>query len=283
MKLARHSQNPFLTPPRKGTKTAEAQSRVPLLGGVSGGFIRRSESAFTMVEIAISLAIIGFALVAIIGVLPVGLDVQKDNRQETIINQDAGYFMDAIRSGARGLDDLTNYVLAIVITRTNNSGGSTTSYLNSSPLPAFTLTLPNQIIYLTNGANIVGLLSVPKYETTGGVSWTNRVAAYVRALSGAASEKSPQSDTNIQDLAFTYRVISEIAPLAGHDTNSPYGKNLQANLNEVRLLFSWPLLPNGSPGNGREVYRSLVSGSRTNEPLSSPRWFFQPTTFVNVP
>src|SRR6266550_4270501 len=71
------------------------------------------ESAFTMVEIAISLAIIAFALVAIIGVLPLGLDVQKENRQETIINQDAGYFMDAIRSGARGLDDLTNYVMGI--------------------------------------------------------------------------------------------------------------------------------------------------------------------------
>src|SRR6266498_4220672 len=71
------------------------------------------ESAFTMVEIAISLAIIAFALVAIIGVLPLGLDVQKENRQETIINQDAGYFMDAIRNGARGLEDLTNYVLEI--------------------------------------------------------------------------------------------------------------------------------------------------------------------------
>ena len=66
-----------------------------------------------MVEIAIALAVIGFALVAIIGVLPSGLEVQKDNREETNINQDAVYFMDAIRSGARGADDLTNYVVAI--------------------------------------------------------------------------------------------------------------------------------------------------------------------------
>ena len=42
-----------------------------------------------MVEIAICLAIIGIALVAIIGVLPLGINVQKDNREETIINQDA--------------------------------------------------------------------------------------------------------------------------------------------------------------------------------------------------
>src|SRR5688572_19987194 len=88
-----------------------------LLPNTSGDHPRRrprpSETAFTMVEIAIALAVIGFALVAIIGVLPSGLEVQKDNREETVINQDAVYFMDAIRSGARGADDLTNYVFAI--------------------------------------------------------------------------------------------------------------------------------------------------------------------------
>ena len=46
-------------------------------------------AAFTMIEIAICLAIIGFALVAIIGVLPLGMNTQRDNREETIINQDA--------------------------------------------------------------------------------------------------------------------------------------------------------------------------------------------------
>ena len=73
----------------------------------------RSERAFTMVEIALSLAIIGFALVAIIGVLPAGLSVQKDNREQTVINLDAAYLMDAIRSGPLGQDNLTNYVVII--------------------------------------------------------------------------------------------------------------------------------------------------------------------------
>ena len=45
------------------------------------GFQMRSNSAFTMVEIALALAIIGFALVAIIGVLPFGLNVQRQNRE----------------------------------------------------------------------------------------------------------------------------------------------------------------------------------------------------------
>src|SRR5580700_5001191 len=71
------------------------------------------QSGFTMVEIAISLAIIGFALVSIIASLPMGMNVQRDNREQTIINQDATIFMEAIRNGARGADDLTNYVYAI--------------------------------------------------------------------------------------------------------------------------------------------------------------------------
>src|SRR6266704_643190 len=54
-----------------------------------------ARSAFTMIEIAISLAVIGFALVAIIGILPQGLNVQRDNREQTIINQDLTVFMDA--------------------------------------------------------------------------------------------------------------------------------------------------------------------------------------------
>src|SRR5512138_2419690 len=72
-----------------------------------------AESAFTMIEIAISLAVIAFALVAIIGILPTGMNVQKDNRQETVINQDVSVFLNAIRGGARGADDLTNYVTSI--------------------------------------------------------------------------------------------------------------------------------------------------------------------------
>src|SRR5438552_3367399 len=110
----------------------------------------RAEAAFTMIEIAISLGVIGFALVAIIGILPSGMQVQRDNREETIVNQDLTVFLDAIRGGEKGLDDLTNYVYAITnvdtqysaqgtITRRDTNGytyaGST---LNNSPAsPSF--------------------------------------------------------------------------------------------------------------------------------------------------
>src|ERR1035441_9697183 len=181
----------------------------------------RSCRAFTMIEIAISLAIIGFALVAIIGVLPIGMNVQKDNREETIINQDATVLMDAIRSGAQGLDDLTNYVFAITNTATEYTATMkpvlgrgnpkqygytrTNSSLNGFPMsPEYPL---------TNGFRIVGLLSTPKYVplSTGGLV-SNNVVAYVRSMSGAAYEKYPQSNPDVQDLAFSYRMTSEVVP-----------------------------------------------------------------------
>ncbi|MBI5775567.1 MAG: hypothetical protein HZA89_17755 [Verrucomicrobia bacterium] len=64
---------------------------------------RSDVRAFTMIEIAISIAVVAFALVAIMGVLPTGLNVQRDNREETIINQDAAYILQALRSGTTNL------------------------------------------------------------------------------------------------------------------------------------------------------------------------------------
>src|ERR1017187_6174533 len=173
-------------------------------------------SGFTMVEIAISLAVIGIALVAIIGVLPIGMNTQRDNREETIINQDATVFIEAIRGGARGLDDLTNYVYAIT-----NFGGQ----YNNGVLTLFTppIGYPS---FLTNGANIVGLLSTPEYTDNSGLpiptliygGYSNHVVAYVHSLSGPAIEKPPQDNDIIRSDSFGYRILCVNAPVAT-DTN----------------------------------------------------------------
>ena len=65
-------------------------------------------------EIAIALGVIAFALIAIIGILPAGLQVQKDNREETIINQDARLLLEAIKSGGRDVtSDLGVFVVSV--------------------------------------------------------------------------------------------------------------------------------------------------------------------------
>ena len=120
-----------------------------------------------MIEIAIALAVIAFALVAIIGVLPIGMNVQRDNRAETIINHDATYWMEAIRSGAQGLDDLTNYTDQITVNGTNFEN----FYLNPGASP----------LVFSTGREIIGLLSTPGTGTN---------SAIVRTLSGAATEKN---------------------------------------------------------------------------------------------
>jgi prepilin-type N-terminal cleavage/methylation domain-containing protein len=130
-------------------------------------------SAFTLIEVAISLAVIGVALVAIIGVLPLGMNVQRENREGTIINQDATVFLEAISKGARGLDDLTNYVFAItnnwVLFKADgtvqNSGGNGYTYSTTTIAPGYfigqgTFTPPAATIRFAT--NIVGVLSTPE-------------------------------------------------------------------------------------------------------------------------
>lgn len=253
---------------------------------------RSGETAFTMVEIAISLAIIGFALVAIIGVLPIGLNVQRDNREETIINHDATYLMDAIRSGARGLDNLTQSVIGITIVSNVYdvnaqllAGPITNSYPNPFNPPFFTL--PNPTTYtLINGERIIGLLSTPKYRVTPQGFTSCHVVAYVRALSGLAVEKFPQDNPDVRQDAFSYRLLVENLELPvppDPATNSP-GRQLTHNLRELRLSFRWPLLTGGKPGKRSQAFRTQVGGQVMKKNDSDQElYFFQPQDFVKAP
>ena len=218
-----------------------------------------------MIEIAISLAIIGIALVAIIGVLPYGMNAQRANREQTVINQDATVFLEAIRNGAGGGADLTNYVYAI--TNEDYPGNG-----------------PN--INFTNNAEIIGLLSTPSYPTQG---ITNRMVAYVHSISGPAVEKPPQDNPILRQDSFSYWILCTLAPVQT-DTNflnEPYYRQLTANLHELRLTFLWPQEPNGrlAPFPSRQTYRLLVGGqiSQTNyNRLGQTLYFFQPQDFTVV-
>jgi type II secretory pathway pseudopilin PulG len=244
-----------------------------------------------MVEIAISLAIIGIALVAILGVLPIGLRMQRDNREQTVINQDATVLLEAIRGGARGADDLTNYVYAITnywtIYPSLSKGVNGYTYTGSSTTPSFPI---------NSGARIIGLLSTPEFASPtnnyyplgsiAGVSYiSNHVVAYVRSLSGPAVEKPPQAnDSIVREDSFSYRILCLNAPLAA-DTNAVvnagYTWQLLANLRELRLTFLWPQLPNGNLGFGRQTFRTMVAGQlvMTND-NGQVLYFYQSQSFI---
>src|SRR3954468_18416693 len=87
-----------------------------------------------MVEIAFSLAIVAFALVAIMGVLPTGMTVQRDNREDTLINNDAAFWTETLRGGSQGSDDLTDYVEEILIENADGKTRLTNSFSTGSQI-----------------------------------------------------------------------------------------------------------------------------------------------------
>jgi type II secretory pathway pseudopilin PulG len=263
---------------------------------------RHSVRAFTMIEIALCLAIIGFALIAVIAVLPYGMGTQRDNRQETLIGQDANLLLELIRNGSRGADDLTNYVFAITNSWTfyNADGSVNKNGINGYTFSdAFVFGSSDKYLSISNGARIVGLLSTPEFytNTVNGLrvlpdvyhgGYSNHVVAYVRSVSGLAAEKPPQDNSIMQGDAFTYRLFVVNAPLA-QDSNlvgqagQVFNQNLDASLHELRLTFLWPQLPNGNLGNGRQTFRTSVAGDLKPDPYHLNLFFYQPQSFTATP
>lgn len=237
----------------------------------------RRQAAFTMVEIALSLAVVGFALVAILGVLPTGLQVQKDNREETIVNADGAYILEAIRSGNDQLGVLSNAVYFLSL---NYKDGSRDVVAADDRGPI-----------ALDGQRLVGILGTPKSpQPNGGVS---NVVAWLRSINSTAIDKDPGS----RDIAFRYQLIAEVQPFVGypHTLTNLLGTNdlsrlyaLERGLHEVRLTFRWPLYrdnPMDSDkarvGTHRRTFRALVGGNQIFYPtniLGFDRlvYYFQP-------
>ena len=218
-----------------------------------------------MVEIALCLGVIGFALVAIIGIIPLGLQVQQENREDTIVSQDGSYFLEAIRNGAQGLDHLTNHVQKIFQVAKFRQVEATNGPITYGPNG-----LPDNF---ATGAQIIGLLSACS-------SNLYRTEAHVRALTGPATENGLDSGT---DIGFKYLLTSQVSPFTNFYTNELSGPLTQAlltNTHEVRLTLRYPLLPNGTCGSGKQVFRALVSGKLQSTPDG---YFLQPATFNSLP
>lgn len=246
----------------------------------------RPDAAFTMVEIALSIAVVAFALVAILGILPTGFTVQKDNREDTIINQEGAYWIEAITGGARGLAQLTNSVEAITIT--NQLG--------------VVLSVTNQPGSMMTPEQVVGLLSWPKYQLdpTDPARWlTNRVLARVRAITGLATEQT----TLTNEAGFRYQVQVDITETrtipqnladefvaAGIPLPVVYDRQIAGTLYDIRLVLRWPIYERGNSfdvGTGRKVFRTAVAGTHlaprtVGQEFPTPGFFLQANRFHNA-
>jgi len=257
-----------------------------------------------MVEIAICIAVVAFALVAIIGVMPTGLQVQRQNREDTIMAQEGKLWLEAIRGGSLGLDYLTNYVDQIDVATVQKlpSQGYSPPAIDTYRYVGF-----NGGRGFQSGRDVVGLLSLPGLYRTGQAP-TNfefsaiSTVAYVRTLTGSAAEKA---GTN--EFALRYRLRSEVRPFSALtgmnlDLDQPglsdahkearraailRGVALGVNLYELRLAPDWPVYQRGNRlevGGNRKTFRTLVSGSLvlTNAAYLDDRYLFflQPSEFV---
>lgn len=231
-----------------------------------------------MAELALCIAIVAIAMVAIIGVLPLGMNVQKQNREETIINQDAQILMDALKTAAvsgapltniyrdslkladrmwtfaNQADDLTNFVDYVVVEnslgrsywrgpwyRPVNGGASA----DGSRAP------------LLDGHMFLNALLTPHAETNSGRFVTNMVFAQLRPISGPLSEqpssltrKPAPSEAAAEerfDTVFRYIVTAELSPAMPTSPALAQGeeiarlRNLTNQVYDLRLTFEWPV------------------------------------------
>lgn len=209
--------------------------------------LRRARAAgFTLVEIAISMAIIAFALSIIISILPSSLRVQRDVREESLVMADGQYVMEALQRGARGVDSLMPSVDQLTT--------------NGVVVPMADL----------DGYNLIRLLTTP---------YTNVNALVMRSLSGAMTTQGGRN-TNV---ALRYQVSAQVIPVdaAGINPELMWTNQLATNLYEIRLTFRWPVLP--APGfplagsSSRKVFRTLVGGSiNPGTGLLDPNHFLKP-------
>jgi type II secretory pathway pseudopilin PulG len=224
----------------------------------------RDRHAFTLIEIAICLGIIAFALVAIIGILPAGLQVQRDNREDTIINQEGSYLLEAIRNGAEGIEDLSNRVNLIVVSNVTKETELDRYYQPDDKLTA---------------KQIAGFLGRPS-ELGDDVL---EVRALIYAGAGSAASLVSQWDTLDQRIDFKYQVtIRNFAYTNSNPVFSPKVQNALADyLRDVRLDIRWPVIERGnvvSVGIGRQNFRGQLSGRMVfddpNPKNYGPRFWF---------
>ena len=258
---------------------------------------RLGHRAFTMTELALSIAVVSVALVAIIGVLPTGLNVQRQNREETIVNEDGKVLLNAIRTGTIHNDNLTNYVDFILYERYHADSfgkkrGSPefakafrSSFWNETQKLAPLGFNPSNVLLLTNSAQIVSLLTAEREILLDNKRYVNVVRAQFRAISGPLTEKpleplpngnqrGPDGLTRADrtDFSFRYLVTPEVTVVPVSPGGAAPGQSITTaqQIRELSLVIQWPVTlrpkqnqPGDDPlrlGNNRRVYRAQVYG-----------------------
>ncbi|MEE2715589.1 MAG: hypothetical protein VYD34_06250 [Verrucomicrobiota bacterium] len=216
---------------------------------------RKRVAGFTLAEVVLAVAVVAFGLIAVLGVLPVGLNTTRDNRDETIIIQDVEFWMNGMRGGRLSMDALNN-VEWVEVTVTHSDDSNKTyradyaTVMNDSSVFEFDGMVP----VFPNGeegareeyvgilkqaswrADVLGWLSIPESNGTGTGAVTYFKRAKIRPLGatlmnqvrGAKDEEGVYVHDG-GDLTFSYLLESRIVKVA-------------ENFWKIELKASWPII-----------------------------------------
>ena len=241
----------------------------------------RARAAFTLAEVALALAVVAFGLVAVLGVLPVGLNVQRDNREETLIKNDAEYWMNAIRGGRLALDSLNHVEWVEVETATGSlyraeyaalqfDGAPTNAsagwpMFNGNQMPP--ITYRGSLKQSTWRGDVIGWLSVPN-----GMA---RKRAKVRPVGSTLLHRKFGEKTVGQDGKVMYRN-------AGGEQTFSYllessVQQVAPGFWEIKLTMQWPILEEGATADTVKIgpgLRTFVTYIHAPPEKALTRWGF---------
>lgn len=211
-----------------------------------------------MVEVAMSLAIVAFALVAIMGVMPTGLNVQRQNREETVIAQDGAFILEAIRQGAMAtnLSVLSNNLVFLEKTSLHAIGSTRTDYWTNNPTIAPIST--GELLLQLSRPRAVETYRQTLIPLVDPYVLTNRVRARFNAFGGNMTALLSGSTLDRFQYDVTFDIVRVTNSLA---TVTNFASTFMAgNLYSVKLTFRWPVLPNGNLGLGEKVMMTQING-----------------------
>ena len=212
-----------------------------------------------MIEIAIALGIISFALVAVIAILPSGLQLQQHTRERSIIDKEANYWINAIQNSGDYTNDFhrSNVYQDDALDFVKSINGYPGPFGNTARLLGGLIRTNYFVSYDGEGKPIV--------------EWGEPVTAIVRPFNGAAIERGAAH----RDFAFEYLMNVHIAPSFTIRPDHPDYDALQSRLWELKLEFAWPVI-NGRAARTQAVYRATIAGELkpADDPPPSDFYYF---------
>jgi type II secretory pathway pseudopilin PulG len=234
---------------------------------------------FTMAEVVLALAVVAFGLVAVLGVLPIGLNTNRDNRYETMIVQDVEYWMNAIRGGRLSMDTINN----VEWVQVNNGTHWFKAEFATVALDPFAggldemINVPNPVKNVYIGQlkqsswpkDVIGWLSTP--DTTAPIK-----RARVRPFGGTLMNRLH----SIKDVNATGHVVPRHD---GHDLTFSYLLETHINKHptspgfwEIKMIAKWPIIEeiydpttgeiNVTTGHGKRTFITYINAPPTPDP-----------------